>query len=195
MPLLRREIEAFPQELFQLPEGPWPWCVASVRSRQEKVLARQLVAHQVPFYLPIGEKHSTISGRRRVSFSPLFPGYVFFRGGAHQRRLAFASRVIVRLLPIADPERLHTELAQLKRLQDAGAVMTPFVPLAIGEAVRVVDGPFRGYSGMVVRETSRLRLLVSVSMLKRTVAVELPREVLSRAGAPSRDVGAQGIVA
>jgi transcription antitermination factor NusG len=149
----------------------------------------------VPFYLPTAERRSIISGRRRVSYFPLFPGYVFFRGREEARRVAFASRVIVRLLPIPDPDRLQAELAQLKRLQDAGAVMTPFVPLSAGEAVRVVEGPFRGYSGIVLREASRLRLLVSISMLKRTVAVELPREVLSRAGGSTRDGGARGAVA
>jgi transcription antitermination factor NusG len=195
MPLLRREIDAFPQDLFRLPDEAWPWVVASVRSRQEKVLARQLAAHHVPYYLPVGERRSTISGRRRVSYLPLFPGYVFFRGREEARRVAFASRVIVRLLPIADPDRLHAELFQLKRLQDAGAMMTPFVALSVGEAVRIVEGPFRGYSGVIVRETSCLRLLVSVSMLQRAVAVELPREAIARAGVPSREGGARTAVA
>jgi transcription antitermination factor NusG len=195
MPLLRREIEAFPETLFALPEASCPWRVASVRSRQEKVLARRLASLAVPFYLPTAEKRSSISGRSRVSYSPLFPGYVFFRGQEEARRAAFSSGVVVRLLPIADPERLNAELMQLKRLQDAGATLVPFVPLEVGESVRIVDGPFRGYSGVIVRESSQLRLLVSVSMLKRTVAVEFPREVLSRTGASIRDGGTRDAVA
>ncbi len=41
-----------------------------------------------------------------------------------------------------------------------------------------MDGPFSGYTGKVLREQSRLRLIVSISMLRQTVAVEFSREAL-----------------
>ena len=50
--------------------------------------------------------------------------------------------------------------------------------------MRVVEGPFKGYTGVVVREAGRLRLIVSVSMLRSAVAVEFERQVLVPA-APS----------
>jgi transcription antitermination factor NusG len=45
--------------------------------------------------------------------------------------------------------------------------------------VRVVEGAFEGYVGVVLRERGVERLLVSVSLLRRTVSVEFEREMLA----------------
>ena len=42
-----------------------------------------------------------------------------------------------------------------------------------------MDGPFRGCTGTVLREKGRLRLIVSVTFLRQSVAAELDREVLA----------------
>ena len=178
MPLLKRETEMFPQSLFELPETDFPWWVAHVRSRQEKVLARHIAPLEVPFYLPQCENGRRRGGRRLVSHLPLFPGYLFFRGSASQRIAVLRSNVVVRLLEVPDQELLTRELRELRALQEAGATLTPYVPIAPGSTVRVVEGPFSGYTGKVLRERSRLRLIVSISMLRQAVAVEFSRETL-----------------
>jgi transcription antitermination factor NusG len=53
----------------------------------------------------------------------------------------------------------------------------------VGDVVRVAEGPFRGYTGTVVRDLGRLRLIVTVSMLRQSVAVEFDREKLGLASA------------
>src|SRR5262249_48657475 len=157
----------FPQSLFELPPADFPWWVAHVRSRQEKVLARHIAPLEVPFYLPQHENRRRRGGRRLVSHLPLFPGYLFFRGSASQRIAVLRSNVVVRLLEVTDQELLTRELGELRAFQEAGATLTPYVPMAPGSTVRVVEGPFKGYTGKVLREQSRLRLIVSVSMLRQ----------------------------
>jgi transcription antitermination factor NusG len=180
MPLLKREPDVFPETLFES-RFEAPWVVAHVRSRQEKVLARFLAPAGIPFYAPQREKRTRRNGRNFVSWLPLFPGYVFFRADAAERPQVWRSNVVVRLIDVPEPERLHEELAQIHSLQRAGARFVPAPPLEPGEAVRVVDGPFEGYFGIVVRERSAERLLVSVSLLRKTVAVEFEREMLAPA--------------
>jgi transcription antitermination factor NusG len=51
----------------------------------------------------------------------------------------------------------------------------PCEPLAPGDAVRIVEGPFKGYTGVIVRGADRPRLVVSISILRKAVAVELER--------------------
>lgn len=184
MPLLKREPDVFPESLFEAETGE-PWVVAHVRSRQEKVLARFLAPLGIPFYAPQREKRTRRNGRNFVSYLPLFPGYVFFRAEAERRALAWRSNVIVRLIDVPDPEILQAELAQLHRLQRSGASLSPWRALDPGEAVRVVEGPFQGYFGIVVRERGAERLLVSVSLLRKTVAVEFEREMLAPASLAS----------
>src|SRR6185369_2241501 len=114
VPLLPKEMEVFPAALFELEPAAYPWGVAHVRSRQEKSLARFLAQRDVPFYLPQLENRRRRSGRDFVSHLPLFPGYVFFRGGAAARDLVWRSNVAASVIDVEDQERLGEELAQLR---------------------------------------------------------------------------------
>jgi hypothetical protein len=193
VPILKSEVALSPPDLFDLPDLPWR--VAYVRSRQEKELARLLLRQEVPFYLPLAEKHVRRAGRRFVSFLPLFPGYLFFRGarGSAPERMPWRwDDLVVSLLEVPDQPRLDQELRALWRLQESGAAVVAFPYLGPGDAVEVVEGPFRGLSGTVLREKGRTRLVVSVSFLRQSVAAELEREVLALAR-PARKLPASGV--
>lgn len=182
MPILKRELDVFPEGLFTIPEDELPWWVAHVRSRQEKALARYLIHFQVPFYLPQREQRVRRNGRTFTSHLPLFSGYVFFRGEREQRVQVLRSELLVRVLDVPDQPLLTRELAQLRLLQETGVPLVPHSYIEPGDRVRVSEGPFKGYQGIVLREKGRLRLVVSVSTLRRSVAVELDREELERTG-------------
>lgn len=174
----------YPSTLFESSEDASRWIVAHTRSRQEKVLARHLESLRVPFYLPSAEHSRRRNGRRLASYLPLFPGYVFIRGGAPERALVTRSPVVVRLLDPPDPAELQEELWQLRRLQLSGAELFPGPAFGSGDAVRVTEGPFRGYRGVVLRAQGRLRLVVSISMLRQAVVVEFDRGSLTAAERP-----------
>jgi transcription antitermination factor NusG len=194
VPLLKRGPEIFPQALFDLSEDESPWFVAHTRSRQEKALARYLMPLEIPFYLPSSENRVRRGGRNFVSYLPLFPGYVFLRGSAAERGAAVRSNMIVRLLDVPDQGLLHGELRDLRRLQLSGATLVPAPALFPGDAVRVTDGAFRGYTGTVLSEHGRLRLIVSISMLRQSVAVEFDRGNLAlEARSSSRVVGSAAV--
>jgi len=178
VPILKREADLFPHDLFERSRRGEPWWVAHVRSRQEKMLARFLRDFGTAHYLPQYEKVVRRSGRRLVSFLPLFTGYLFFRGSLAERKQAFASGVIVQVLEVLDQARLGAELAALWRLQDSGAPLVPWQYLGPGDAVEIVDGPFRGLTGTILREKGALRLVVSVTFLRQSVAAEIDREIV-----------------
>jgi transcription antitermination factor NusG len=179
MPLLKREPELFPDELFLMSDRDLPWWVAHTLSRQDKALARHLFHLQVPFYLPYREHRTRRAGRTFVSYLPLFPGYVFFRGTAEQKLSALRSNLIVKILEVTDQALLAQELLQLRKLKESGAQLVPFVELVPGDPVCVREGPFKGYTGVVLRAQGRLRLLISISMLKQVVAVEFERDAIA----------------
>lgn len=181
MPILKREPDLFPSDLFERADFDGSWWVAYARSRQEKGLARHLGEEGVAYYLPQYEKLVRRDGRRFVSFLPLFPGYVFLAGSLAERRAAVRSHLVVRFLEVQDQPRLRAELANLWMLQRSGAPLVPHTFVRPGDAVQVVDGPFKGLTGKVLREKGRLRLVVSISFLKQSVAAELDRELLEPA--------------
>lgn len=179
VPLLKREPDVYPNDLFQVSPGALPWWVAHVRSRQEKALARHLLNHSVPYFLPQEEKQTRREGRLRLSLLPLFPGYVFFRGGAAERLTAQRSQVMVRALEVGDQPLLHGELETIRRLQAAGHPVSPHSRLGQGDDVEVVEGPLQGLVGTVLRDSGPARLVVSVTFLGQSVAAILDRDTLT----------------
>jgi transcription antitermination factor NusG len=180
MPLLAKEPEIFPDELFSLPPEQ-RWHVAHVRSRQEKALARELLRKEIAFYVPQIERVVERAARRFRSYVPLFAGYVFFRGGDRARDAAVRSGVVAQVLEVGDQELLAGQLEQIRRLQLAGASFEVREELAPDDAVQIAEGPFRGYRGFVVRGGRGDRLIVALTMLRKTIAVELERPMLRRA--------------
>jgi len=176
MPILRKESEIHPPELFSIPIESAPWEIVHVRSRQEKLLARLCAERNQPFYLPQVEKAVKRSGRTFKSFLPLFGGYLFIRNTDETLRVLRMTSVVARVIPVRDQERLHSELQQLRALQEAGAMLVPRVDLAPGDAVRITEGVFEGYTGIVVRERDATRLVVSISALNKAVTAEFPRQ-------------------
>jgi transcription termination/antitermination protein NusG len=173
MPILKREPDAFPESIFEMAE---PWWVAHLRSRQEKVLARYLRDQNIPFYLPQMQKRTRRSGRTFVSYLPLFAGYVFFRGGRDERLRALKSNVIVNILEPSDQAEIAQELKQLHELQLTEAELKPHPFIEPGDTVRITEGAFEGYRGVVVKEKGKTRLIVSVSFIRQSVALEIDRE-------------------
>jgi len=179
MPLLRKESDFFPDDLFALPVSDVPWWVAHVRPRREKALARYLLEKSIPFYLPQIEKRHRRGTRERVSYLPLFSGYVFFRGAPERLVAVNRSHLVATLIDVDDQELLTTELSQLHDLQSRGATLTPYPELVPGNRVRIVDGTFRGYVGVIERQSRPGRLIVTVSLIRKSVAVEFDREVIA----------------
>ena len=177
MPLLPREIEVYPENLFAL---DLEWRVAHVRSRQEKMLARELLRHEIPYFLPQMTKTVKSGERKRTSHLPVFPGYVFFRGDSMARDRAIRSGVVVSILDVEDQQLLHTELEQLRSLQLSGASLIPVEEILPGEMVRIAEGAFAGYTGIVERTGRGDRLIVQISLLRKTVGIEFEKQVLKK---------------
>ncbi|HEX6095452.1 MAG TPA: transcription termination/antitermination NusG family protein [Thermoanaerobaculia bacterium] len=178
MPILRKESDLFPENLFDLSTAGAPWEIAHLRSRQEKSVARLLLDAGLPFYLPQVQQTTKRAGRTVVSHLPLFPGYIFLRRTERLRQTLWRTSAVANMIEVPDQVELTKELLQIRQLQSSGATLTPRIDLVAGDAVRITVGAFSGYSGIVLHERGGLRLIVSVSMLKKSVAVEFPREVL-----------------
>ncbi len=180
MPILGKELEFFPDDVIELPTSDAPWEVAHLRSRHEKAVARVLLAAKSPFYLPQIEQKTAYSDRVLVSRLPLFPGYLFLRRGPGLRQALWRTGALVKVIEVVDQTRLTVELRQIWQLQASGASLTLCADVARGDAVRIKEGPFCGYCGIVREERGSLRLIVSVSMIGKSIAVEFPRGRLVR---------------
>ena len=177
MPILSREPDLFPENLFDLAslaETDSRWYACYTLSRQEKELMRKLVGKEVPFYGPMVPKRmKSPGGRIRTSYVPLFTNYVFLFGTEEQRYTALTTNCISQVVPVTDRLELTRDLRQFHHLISLDAPLLPEDRLQPGMRVRIRSGKFRGIEGTILRREREIRLLVQVNFIQRGASMLL----------------------
>ncbi|WP_164103389.1 transcription termination/antitermination protein NusG [Candidatus Laterigemmans baculatus] len=174
MPILPAETDLFPDDLLEQPAGAAPWWAMYTRSRQEKQLMRRLLQLEVGFYCPtISRRYRSPAGRVRTTHLPLFPNYVFVRGDNEARYEAVSTGTISRCLEVEDADLLVADLAQIRRLIATGEPLTPEARFEPGARVRVRNGQFAGFEGIVLKRHGETRLLIDVRFMNQGASVLL----------------------
>jgi transcription antitermination factor NusG len=176
MPILEQQPDMHPETLLETAEaraGSHWWLVYTL-ARREKDFMRRLSASQVSYYGPTYRKgQRSPSGRLRLVQAPLFPGYVFLFGGAGARETALTTNCVARIEPIAPSVPLTQELRQLRMLLCGERLVDPEHRLEPGEPVSIRSGPFRGFSGTLVKRDKTNRLVVAVNFIQQGASVEV----------------------
>lgn len=164
-----------------LPEAGTQWFALSVKPRFEKAAARTLEMKGFKTFLPLYRKQHIYAERCKESELPLFPGYVFCRFSPLTRMPILTTPGVVRILgngnwPTAMSE---TEIASLQTAIKAKLPLQPFPFLQIGEKVRIEEGVLAGVEGVVIRLKQSLRLVLSITLLQRSVQLEVDRDQVS----------------
>lgn len=173
MPLLKKETDLFPADLLDSDLARTsPWWAMYTLARQEKKLMRQLIELDVPFYSPtIERRYRSPNGRLRTSYEPLFANYVFICGDEVARYQAVCTGSVSRWMPVEQTEELVTDLAQINRLVQSQAPLSPESRLEPGQRVRIRNGAFAGYEGVITRRDKEIRLHVYVRFMEQGVSV------------------------
>ncbi|MBZ5526593.1 MAG: UpxY family transcription antiterminator [Acidobacteriia bacterium] len=151
------------------------WYAAYTCAQHEKRVAEQFSQRAVEHFLPLYASVRRWKDRRVRIEMPLFPGYVFVRLALRERLRVLQVPSVVRLvgfggLPTALPDE-QVEILRAGLRGDLRAEPHPF--LMVGRRVRVVRGPLAGMEGIVVRKKKQMRLVVSVELIQRSMAVEM----------------------
>jgi len=156
------------------------WFALRVRPRCEKVVADALAGKGYEQFLPLHLERRRWSDRVASVELPLFPGYVFCRFDAQHRLPILITPGVVAVVGAAKrPEPVDDgEIASLRILVASQLQLEPWPYLHVGQRVQIVGGPLAGAEGVLlaVRKPHRdeRRLVVSVALLQRSVAVEIP---------------------
>lgn len=155
------------------------WWVAHVKPRQEKTLARDILASRGAYFLPMYEAARRNGRRRWKSTLPLFPGYVFLCcAGENHRLTALKTNRIVRLIEVPDQKQLVDELSAIRRLLESHLAIDPYKSLRKGTRCRICSGLLQGVEGRVERRSGRSRFIVEVSILGQGASVEIDADLL-----------------
>jgi transcription antitermination factor NusG len=152
-----------------------PWWALYTRHQHEKTVCDMLAAKSFEVFLPLYESVRRWKDRKKTISLPLFPCYVFVRGGLDRRLQVVTTPGIHMILYRGD--RVATipqqEIDAIQRALEGSYRVEPHPFLKCGMRVRVVRGALEGVEGILVRKKNMCRLILSVDMLAQSVAVEV----------------------
>lgn len=151
------------------------WWAVYTRHQHEKAVAEMLTTKGFEVFLPLYESIRRWKDRSKILSLPLFPCYVFVRGGLDRRLQVVTTPGIHNILYTGDQIALipEGEVNAIRVAVSSPVRIEPHPFLRCGEKVRVTRGSLEGVVGILLRKKSLYRLVLSVEMLAQSVAVEI----------------------
>lgn len=154
------------------------WVALQVRPRSEKMVSSALNFKGIEVFLPLYTARRRWSDRVKEVQLPLFDGYVFCKLNLDYRMPALTIPRVIQFvgagkIPVPIEE---SEIYALQTVVNSGLPSMPWPFLTIGQRIRVEHGPLRDMEGILLQAKGSQRLVLSVSLLQRSVAVEVDRD-------------------
>jgi len=172
------------EQMPKLVGGSLPcwWHALYTRHQHENVVAQALLCKGFEVFLPQYRAIHRWKDRRKELILPLFPNYVFIRGGLDRALILVTTPGIHSLVswggrPANIPPQ---EIEAVRRLVESSLQVEPHPFLKCGDRVRIKSGPLEGIEGILVRKTHGFRLVLSVEMLSKSAAVEVDVAIVER---------------
>jgi len=164
------------------------WFALYVKPRHEKTVSRFLHANGQDTFLPLYVRRHVYTHRCKENELPLFPGYVFCRFNPFKRLPILSAPGVLsivgigkRPVPVDDAEILALQAAINKHMTPE-----PCDFLQTGQRVRIMRGAMSGIEGIVLESKNSLRLVLSITLLQRSVQFELDRSWVDLCDPPLR---------
>jgi transcription antitermination factor NusG len=151
------------------------WYAIYTWARHEKYVARQMEERGIDHFLPLYRSWHAWKDRRKQVELALFPSYVFVHISMQTRLRVLQLEGVVHLVsfngqPAALPEQ---EIEALRHGLEQKICVEPHPYLTVGRKVRVRRGPLLGAEGILARWKDKLRVVITLDVLMRSVAVEV----------------------
>lgn len=152
-----------------------PWFAIQVRGHHEMGVGHRLTSYGFEWFLPTYKRRKRWSDRIKEEDAPLFPGYLFCRFDAQHRLPILTIPSVIQIVgynrvPVAVEE---AEIRAIQRLVASGLPNRPWPFCTVGDRVRIESGPLRSLEGILAKFKGAQRLVLSVTLLQRSVAVEI----------------------
>jgi transcription antitermination factor NusG len=151
------------------------WWALYTRHQHEKAVAEMLSAKDFEVFLPLYDSMRRWKDRKKLITLPLFPCYVFVRGGLNRRLQVVMTPGVHTILFRGEQVAIipESEIQAIRMAVEGHFRVEPHPFLKCGERVRVIRGSLEGVEGILVRKKNLYRLVLSVDMMAQSVAVEI----------------------
>jgi len=152
------------------------WFALRVKSRCEKAVGAMVRNKGFEEFLPVYECRRSWSDRVKASVQPLFPGYVFCRLDPQLRLPVLTIPGVLHFVGIGKiPTPIEDgEIAAIQAAVGSGLLTEPWPYVEVGQRVRL-KYPLVGLEGVLVGSSKQDRIIISVTVLQRSVAVTIER--------------------
>jgi transcription termination/antitermination protein NusG len=157
-----------------------PWFAIQTKHRHEKIVARLLQYKGYEPFVPTYAARRQWSDRIKVVELPLFEGYFFCRVSPRHVAPIMNTPGAIRIVgtgstpvPIDD-----AEVEALQRLVASRRSLEPWPYYRTGQRVQIQSGALNGLEGVLQEVRSGVRLIVSVTLLQRSVSVEIESDAV-----------------
>ncbi len=159
----------------------FPWFALQVKARHEANVADHLQGKGYEWFLPLYKVRKRWSDRIKEVEAPLFPGYLFCRLNPQNRLPILKTPGVIQIVgnsraPVAVD---RAEIEAIQRMVESGIPNHPWPFLETGDRVRIESGPLSGLEGILAEFKGNHRLVLSVTLLQRSVAVEIDSAFVS----------------
>ena len=160
------------------------WHAVYTRHQHEKSVARSLAQKEFDVFLPLYRVIHRWKDRTKDISLPLFPCYVFLRGNIDRRLDLLTTPGVNYVLSTGgQPAQIaEREMDAIRLVVESNLAAEPYPFLRCGDRVRIRSGPLTGIEGILIRKKTSLRLVLSVTLLERSVAVEVDGINVERVG-------------
>lgn len=160
------------------------WFALQVRTRWESSTSVLLEGKGYRTFLPTFKSRKRWRGNMREVSSPLFPGYVFCHFDARNRLPILVTPGVLAVVgcgrvPVPVDQ---SEIAAIESVISSGVSAEPWPYLEIGQRVRIDSDALQGVEGILMNFKGRHRIVVSVSLLRRSVALDIDRSCVTPLG-------------
>lgn len=154
------------------------WYALQIQSRLGSIASACLRGKGYEEFLPTYRTHRRWSDRIKTVDAPLFPGYLFCRFNPQNKLVpVLTTPGVIGILaagrvPIPVDE---AEMEAVRRVVASGLAVQRWPQVRVSSRIYIEHGPLAGLEGVVVNDEKMYRLVVTVSLLQRSVAVEIDR--------------------
>jgi transcription antitermination factor NusG len=158
-----------------------PWFGVQTSLRKEGIVARHLEYKGYQVYLPTYSQTKQWSDRRVRTERALFPGYLFCRFDPRKPSIVTTPGAVSILGIGGRPQEVpEQEILSIQRMVQSRLPLGPHPYLRAGETIAITKGPLKGVTGVLVRRNDDLQVVVSVTLLQRSIAISLAPEAIGQ---------------
>jgi transcription antitermination factor NusG len=157
------------------------WYALQLRARWESSTAAMLSNKGYQTFLPTYKTLKRLRDRSVEVQAPLFPGYLFCRFNVFDRLPVLITPGVITVVGSGrSPVPVdNSELEAIRKMVSTGLRIEPCPYLEVGQVVRIEDGALCGVEGILTGFKGAHRIVVSISLLRRSVALEIDRSAVS----------------